>query len=151
MNRVTAAVLVALILVAAADQALKALVRNRLACRSISLGRFGQLRAVSARIWIARLPGGERLSVVWGIWASATWALAIVYTLIPSAGWAAGAILGASLSHAVDMSLRGMVCDYVCVRRGPAFNLADVALVVAGCGLLVECFLAMQPWPIAHS
>jgi lipoprotein signal peptidase len=49
-----------------------------------------------------------------------------------------GLLLGGSLSHAVESSLRGSIADYVCFRFWPAFNLADLALAVGAIGTIGE-------------
>ena len=135
--------LTGLILIPSLDQAVKVVLRDRLGGGSISLGPVGRIRVVQARIWMARLAGAQSLTAIWAVWISAAAALALASTLVPPVGWPAGAILGASLSHAVETSIRGSVSDYVCLRRWPAFNIADVALTVGGCGLVVELSLAI--------
>jgi hypothetical protein len=67
-----------------------------------------------------------------------------VCTIFPAIGWSFGLLLGAALSHALETSLRGSICDYVCLRFWPAFNLADVALTVGALGLAFELVSAVS-------
>jgi lipoprotein signal peptidase len=64
--------------------------------------------------------------------------------LFPPCGWFAGALLGGSLSHALETSLRGRVVDYVRLRFWPAFNLADVAITAGALGVLAQTVIAMK-------
>jgi lipoprotein signal peptidase len=54
--------------------------------------------------------------------------------MAPSYGGFAGLLLGGSLSHLLETTRRGWICDYVCLRFWPAFNLADVALTAGTIG-----------------
>jgi signal peptidase II len=58
--------------------------------------------------------------------------------VLPALGGPFGLMLGGALSHALETSVRGSVCDYVCLRFWPAFDLADVALAVGALGLGVQ-------------
>ena len=49
--------------------------------------------------------------------------------------------MGGSLSHGIESSSRGWICDYVCLRFWPAFNIADVAITVGACGLVGRLIL----------
>jgi lipoprotein signal peptidase len=53
-------------------------------------------------------------------------------------------VLGASLSHAVETSVRGNVTDYICLRVWPAFNLADLALAAGALGLIGELLVIVS-------
>lgn len=53
-----------------------------------------------------------------------------------------GLLLGGSLSHAVESSLRGSITDYICLRFWPAFNLADLALAAGAIGMIVQFLIA---------
>ena len=117
------------------DQSLKLLVLRRLEPGSVPLGRFGRLEVVRARIWIARGSRRPSPAALWTLWALAASGLTAATALAPSLAWSAGLILGGSLSHGVETSRRGWVCDYVCLRFWPAFNLADVALAVGAVGM----------------
>jgi lipoprotein signal peptidase len=138
------AVLVGLVLVPVLDQAVKAVVAERLGARSIPLGRLGEIRVVRAPIWMTRGPRGRSLAGMWAIWLVAAASTGLVCMLVPSAAWAGGAVLGASLSHAIEMSRRGAVRDYVCLTFWPAFNLADVALTFGGVSLALELSRALN-------
>jgi signal peptidase II len=129
---------IGLILVPLIDQALKFLVLHRLGRESISLGLLGNVTGVRTRIWMARAPYRLRLATLWALWIAAASALAIVHTLIPASGWFCALLLGGSLSHALETSVRGSICDYVCLRFWPAFNLADLAITVGAIGIAVS-------------
>ena len=70
--------------------------------------------------------------------------LAILSGLFGLCGWFAGALLGGSLSHALETSLRGCIIDYVRLRLWPAFNLADVAITVGALGVLVQMVITTK-------
>jgi signal peptidase II len=61
-------------------------------------------------------------------WLVVAGVLTVVSMRFPWAGWSVGLILGGARSHAVETTRYGHVCDYICLRIWPAFNLADVAL-----------------------
>ena len=125
-----------LLLVPVLDQAAKLVVLRVLAPASLSLGPLGKLQAVPSRIWYA----GFRPDPVkrWSVWFFASASLAALTGFFPLSGWFVGALLGGSLSHALETSLRGYVIDYVQLRFWPAFNLADVAITVGAVGVLVQ-------------
>jgi signal peptidase II len=127
-----------LILVLVLDQALKLLVLRGLAPASVPLGPLGKLQVVRSRIWWARPGSRPNPAWLWALWFFAAATLAVLSGLFPSCGWFAGALLGGSLSHAMETSLRGCIIDYVCLRFWPAFNLADVAITVGALGVLVQ-------------
>lgn len=119
------------------DQAVKIALLRRLEARSsIRLGLLGQLRIVRTQMWILRGAGAPGLPVLWAMWGIAAVVLAWLCSLVPAFGIFAGLLAGASLSHALETSVRGCVCDYVCLRFWPAFNLADVALTAGAVGTL---------------
>jgi lipoprotein signal peptidase len=68
----------------------------------------------------------------------------LVSAAIPSSTIFVGLLLGGSLSHAVEASLRGAVSDYVCLRFWPAFNLADVALAAGAIGALFNLLMVVR-------
>jgi hypothetical protein len=123
------AVLGGLIFVTALDQGIKAGLRRLLGSRAISFG-VGELRVVSAP-----LRSGERMSTLWGTWTIVVVPLAVLCTIVTPMSWPGGLVIGASLSHLIEMSRRGTVCRYLCVRGRSAFNLADVAIKVGGAAL----------------
>ena len=132
------------ILVPLFDQAVKIVVRHRLRHGSIPLGPIGQVRVVQTQIWMRQASRRLTLRVIWIVWIVAAGALAIFSALMPPFGWFSGLLLGGALSHAIETSLRGSICDYVCFRFWPAFNMADVAVTVGACGMVVELFLAIR-------
>ncbi|MGH7268612.1 MAG: signal peptidase II [Candidatus Rokuibacteriota bacterium] len=132
-----------LIAVPLLDQALKLLVRRRLRRRSFALGPAGRVQAIEAQIWMLRAPGPWTPRMMWTLWAVGAGALTVVSGLVPSCAWASGLVVGGALSHAAEVSLRGSVCDYVCLRFWPAFDLADVALTVGAAGTLIEVVAAI--------
>ncbi|MFH0344718.1 MAG: signal peptidase II [Chromatiales bacterium] len=136
------ALVAGLILIPLLDQALKLLVLHWLGRGSLPLGLIGNLQVVRTQIWLARA-AGPNLTVIWTAWISAACALAIATALVPACAWFAGMLLGGSLSHAFETSLRGCICDYVCLRFWPAFNLADVAITVGTLGLAVNLFMVI--------
>jgi lipoprotein signal peptidase len=111
------------------------------------LGPIGTVRVVQAQIWLMRLSGRWTPAMIWVLWISAASALTIVCVLVPPLAWPSGLVLGGSLSHAVEISRRGLVCDYVCLRLWPAFDLADLALTLGVAGILVELLAVLpRPW-----
>ncbi|MGV3620193.1 MAG: signal peptidase II [Archangium sp.] len=58
-------------------------------------------------------------------------------------------VLGGALGNAIDRLTRGFVIDFLDVHRGdlhwPAFNVADVTLVVGVMFLLVDSFVRREP------
>ena len=125
------------------DQAVKLLVRHRLRDGSISLGPIGAVHVTSAPIWLMRDVGRWTPAAMWAVWIFAAGALAIIGAQVPALALPCGLVLGASLSHAVEMSLRGSICDYVCLRFWPAFDLADVALTVGAARIVLELVTAV--------
>lgn len=130
-----AAFLVALIAVPLLDQAVKLALLARLQGRSIRLGRMGHLRLTRTRMWMLR-GTGSHLGTIWTLWTLAAAVLGYACSLFPVFGAFAGLVAGGALSHALETSLRGCVCDYVCLRFWPAFNLADLALTAGLLGSL---------------
>jgi signal peptidase II len=124
-----------LVLIPLVDHGLKVFILRRLPVRFLSLGTLGKLQVVSTRIWILRTCCGLSLGALWSVWIVAAAALAVVTMLEPEYGWCTGLLLGGSFSHVLETSLRGWVCDYVCLRCWPAFNFADVALTIGAVGM----------------
>jgi signal peptidase II len=136
-----------LLVVPLLDQAVKALMVRGLTT-PVPLGPFGKLQVIRSRIWLARAGLGRNLAVLWALWFLAAATLAVVVAFFPSCGWFAGALIGGSLSHALETSLRGSIVDYVCLRFWPALNLADGAITVGALGILVQMVLmATEAWP----
>lgn len=136
------ALVAGLILIPLLDQALKLLALHWLARGSLSLGLIGRLKVVRTQIWLARA-AGPNLALIWTAWSLAACALAIATAVVPSCAWFAGMLLGGSLSHAFETSLRGCICDYVCLRFWPAFNVADAAITVGTLGVAGNLFMVI--------
>lgn len=137
------ALVAGLILVVLIDQTIKLLVLHRLGRESISLGAMGEVTRVQTRIWMARFPYRLELVIIWALWIFGACALAIVNMQIPLSGWFCGLLLGGSVSHALETSVRGCICDYVCLRFWPAFNIADVAITVGAIGVTADMVRAI--------
>jgi signal peptidase II len=136
------ALVAGLILIPLLDQAFKLLVLRWLGRGSLPLGLMGNVQVVRTQIWLARVARCNP-AVIWTAWISVAGVLAIATVLVPSCAWFAGALLGGSLSHAFETSLRGCICDYVCLRFWPAFNVADVAITVGTVGMAGNLFMVM--------
>jgi lipoprotein signal peptidase len=126
-----------------ADQATKLMLRHVLGNGAFALGRCGSVRVVAGRMWLRRLarPCGR---TIWCVWLAAAAALATVSALAPFNALFVGLLLGSSFSHAVESSLRGSITDYICLRNGAAFNLADLALAAGATGILGDLLIMMQ-------
>jgi signal peptidase II len=127
--------LVALIAVLLLDQAVKLLVVRRLVHESISLGSIGTVKRVPNQMWMARSSHRLNPLAIWILWIMGACALDALNTFLPVDGWFCGLLFGGSFSHAFEMTWRGHICDYVCLRFWPAFDLADVAIAVGAIGL----------------
>ena len=134
---------IGVILVPVFDQAVKRFVRTRVGRGSLSLGVFGRVRVVETQIWMTRALRGVSLPAMWGMWVAAAGASAVICAMVPTLGWAFGLLVGGALSHGLEASLRGSICDYVCLRFWPAFDLADVALTVGLLALAIELVAAV--------
>jgi lipoprotein signal peptidase len=123
------------LLVVAADQAIKWLLRRTLGRRTASLGPFGVIRLVHARIWLSRLWGPHRVlfSLAWLLSASG---LIVLSTWMPPVKPWAAVLVGGSLSHAVESALTRGIDDYICLRFWPAFNFADLAITAGAMGIV---------------
>jgi lipoprotein signal peptidase len=122
------ALFVGALVVPLVDQAIKRAVRRRLGAGAVALGVFGQLRLVEAKVWGLRVLPRIPLGCLWVVWAASAAASVFVSLAVPGLAWPLGLVLGGALSHTLETTARGSVCDYVCLRFWPAFNLADVAL-----------------------
>src|SRR5262245_9907930 len=125
---------VGLVLVPVMDQGLKLMLRRMMSRRPFPM-RLGQIRIVHAPIWAARVGPPLGRTRMWTVWALGTVAATGSSLLIAPSVWFCALMVGGSFSHALEMTLRGRVTDYVCLPFWPAFNLADVALTVGACGL----------------
>jgi len=136
------ALCVTLVVVLVSDQALKLLLRRLMGSVVLALGPLGSVRVVAGRLWLRR--SGRQFSGVqiWCFWLAAAVPLVIVSTtLLPASGAFVGLLLGGSLSHAAEGSLRGGIIDYICLPFWPAFNLADLALTVGAIGMIGEVLM----------
>jgi lipoprotein signal peptidase len=120
------------------DQAIKHVVLTRLSEGSVSLGVLGNVRPIRRPIWLMRARRQPPLAMLWTIWTAAAAAALAVAAIVPPLDWPLGLLLGGALSHAIETTWRGSVCDYVCLRFWPAFNAADVALTLGGLGVALE-------------
>jgi lipoprotein signal peptidase len=127
-----------LILVPLIDHAVKWMVLAGVRDGSIPLGFAGRIRVVRTRIWMARASGSFRLSAMWLLWITAAALSALACSRLPALALPCGLLLGGALSHALETTVRGSICDWLCLRCWPAFNLADVALTAGGLTLAVE-------------
>jgi signal peptidase II len=127
-----------------ADQGSKLMLRRLLGGHAFALGRCGSVRVVAGRIWLSRLARPCSGWTMWCVWLAAAGAL------VMSSLWASlnplcvGLLLGSSFSHAVESSLRGSITDYICLRNGVAFNLADLTLAAGASGIVGELLVMMQ-------
>jgi hypothetical protein len=136
------ALLIAMVLIPAVDQASKRVLRRRLARRTLSLGALGHLRLVQTDVWTLRLWPQVSLRAMWLLWALGAGASAGVAAVLPSSAWALALMVSGALSHAIEMSWRGSIVDYVCLRFWPAFNLADVAIALGAVGFVSHLLAA---------
>ena len=126
--------------VVAGDQSVKFMLRRLMGTDVFALGSCVSVRVVAGRIWLRRLSRRFSGLTMWCIW------LVAAIALIKCSAWAPfntifmGLLLGSSLSHAVESSLQGSITDYICLRNGAAFNLADLALAAGAIGILSELF-----------
>lgn len=127
-----------------ADQATKLMLRWLLGSGAFALGRCGSVRVVAGRIWLRRLARPCSGWTMWCVWLAAAAALATVSASAPFNTLFVGLLLGSSFSHAVESSLRGSITDYICLRNGAAFNLADLALAAGAIGILGDLLIMMQ-------
>ena len=120
-----------------ADVGLKRVVRERLACATLSLGSLGCLRTVTGRLWLVRAERRVPVLTAWALWALLAAPLVAVGIWLPACRVPVCLLLAGSVSNLLEHVTRGAITDYVCLRRWPAFNLADVALTTGALSLLV--------------
>jgi signal peptidase II len=126
------------------DQAIKLLLRRLLGNDAFALGPCGSVRVVAGRIWLGRLAHQCSGLAMWCVWSAGAVALVICGALAPLNPLFVGLLLGGSLSHAVEISLRGSITDYICLRNGVVFNLADLALAGGAMGIMGDLLFILQ-------
>jgi len=126
-----------------ADQAIKLMVRRLAAGDGVALGPCGSLRVAVGRLWLRRLGGQFSDLAIWSIWVAATVSLVIAAAFVSIDPVFVGLLVGGSLSHAIESSVRGFVTD-ICVRNRAAFNLADLALAVGAIGIVGEFLIDLH-------
>lgn len=135
------ALLATLLLVPLLDQALKWLLLRYLGPGSISLGGVGRIRIVKGKMWITHVSPLWQPSLLIMLWLACAAALVMVTSIVPSCGWFAGTLLGGALSHGLEAPGRGWICDYVCLRFWPAFNLADLCVTLGAAGMSLKVLI----------
>ena len=93
---------------------------------------------------MTRLKGTPSPTFLWLVWFAAAAALVLASMLLPEGRPFVGLLLGGSLSHVWESTRSGTICDYICLRFWPAFNLADVAISIGALGLIWSLALAMK-------
>jgi hypothetical protein len=126
------------------DQAIKLMLRRFLNSDVFALGPCGSVRVVAGRIWLRRLAHQCSGLTMWCAWSAAAVALAMCSAFAPLNPLFVGLLLGSSFSHAVESSLRGSITDYICLRNGVAFNLADLALAAGAMGIMGELLFIVR-------
>lgn len=129
------------VIILASDQLIKVMLRHLMGNSAIALGPCGSIRIVARQIWLGRLGIQFSGSMLWWVWAASALTLASCSVLVPINTIFVGLLLGASLSHALETSLRGKVTDYICVPAGLVFNLADLALAAGALGLICDLLM----------
>ncbi len=61
-----------------------------------------------------------------------------------------GLIIGGAIANLLDRLVTGAVTDYIAVGRFPVFNLADVAIAVGACLLLLETWMKRETGTLSH-
>lgn len=128
--------LVALLAVPIVDDAVKRLLRRRVAEAPVSLGACGSLAVVSHRVWLAYLPSASPVATS-GLLVLAAVPLLLFGALVPASAVFVGLLVGGAVSNWIEQVVRGSVSDYICLRFWPAFNLADAAIATGAVGVLV--------------
>jgi hypothetical protein len=118
------------------DQATKVMLRRFLGSDVFALGPCGSVRVVAGRIWLRRFAHQCSGLTMWCVWSAAAIALVMCGALVSLNPLFVALLLGSSFSHAVEISLRGSITDYIYLRNGVAFNLADLALAAGAMGIM---------------
>jgi lipoprotein signal peptidase len=125
------------------DQTIKLMFRHLAIGDEVVLGPIVGVRLVTTRILLARFSSQWRASVMWCLWVVAGSALIVAMALASLSPVLVGLLLGGSLSHALETSIRGGITDWAWPRFGLAFNLADLALGAGAVGLIGELLLSL--------
>jgi signal peptidase II len=127
------------LLVCGIDQAVKSIVRSQLQVGDVH-ELFGPVSLVSVRnegVAFGALAGGGLLLVAFVALALSALLVVFVRTADRPGVWlATGLVLGGAVGNVIDRIAYGAVTDFVKISRWPAFNVADMAIVV-GAVLLV--------------
>jgi signal peptidase II len=131
-------VIVAAVIVIAADQASKAFVLSRPWAVASNTGFLSVRRQLTRR---GPLMCALAKPLLVGLWLASAAVVAVLLRtgiIVESALNAAsiGAALGGAAGNVADRLRRGAIVDFIVIGRWPPFNLADAA-IVAGVGLLV--------------
>jgi lipoprotein signal peptidase len=132
MSRLALVVLVVVVV----DQAIKLLLRRSLGSAAVELGPCASIRVVPGRLWLRRIAGQFSNLALWSAWLAAALALVTCSAFALLNVIHVGLLLGASLSHAAESTLRGSVIDYICLPNRTVFNLADLALAAGAIGII---------------
>ena len=133
---VTGLLLLLGVAIVVADLGLKRVVRRRLAREPLSLGPLGCLRTVTGRLWLARAQRRISVLAACALWTALAVPLVAVGFWLPACRVPVCLLLAGSASNLLEHATRGAITDFVCLRRWPAFNLADVALTAGAISLL---------------
>lgn len=131
--------LAAAVAVCALDQALKAIVRARMEVGEVHelAGPFSLVSVRNDGVAFGAFAGSGVLLIA--VVTVALTALLVVFLRSadrPGVWLATGAILGGAAGNIIDRVAFGAVTDYIKVSRWPAFNLADIAIVLGAIGLI---------------
>ena len=85
---------------------------------------------------------GVPVLTVCALWALLAASLVAVGAWLPACRVPVCLLLAGSASNLLEHAARGAITDYVCLRRWPAFNLADVALTAGALSLLATGLIA---------
>jgi lipoprotein signal peptidase len=133
----------ALLLIPVVDQAVKIWLRRALGTHTVRLGTVITLQIVSTHVWWQRIGRRSSLVRIWGMWVISAVFLIGLSAAIPASRLFVVLLLAGSLSHAIETTWRGTVCDYICSRWWPAFNLADVAITIGAIGVVARTSMAL--------
>ena len=81
---------------------------------------------------------------MWVVWTTAAVVGVAVCRVVPALSLPFGLLLGGALSHAIETNVRGEICDPICLRFWPAFDLADVALTAGALGMAIVLMTALR-------